>query len=387
MIGLRNIRFGPRIGSNVGLIGDTSSTTLTVAIADSVDPVISVVNFTYSVVVTNTGSVNATSVSAVITLDPSLTFVSAVGTGWSTGAVGQVVTCTRATLAPGAAPTITITVTTANAASTETTTADASALNAPAATQDSETTVVKLVDRDATNGIRYPSSATQYSDFRVYHLAIGTPNFPDVSPSFGFQCQEASGNLTSFLDALTLTANGTPLYSQAVTGATRVGVGFNGGVNQRFTAGVGVGPNPNTTSLLELWDWEINATPGVQVVATNISDGATNFRTMISTTPRWQCAIVGVTTTGTADPTASDNQPTGMLYDRTNSRAVIYNGAEKVTGTFNATVVDGRKGIGGATAPTGVVSYGLWFVGAAAELTDLQIKAIQVARGWSIPWS
>lgn len=131
-----------RSGLNPADAGGAAQTTLTVAIADSADPVLGGANVNYTVVVTNTGAADATNVTCLVALDPTLTYVSSSGTGWTTGHSAGTVTCTRATLVAGAAPTITITVTSANADSTESTTADADADNSVPATQDTETTVV-----------------------------------------------------------------------------------------------------------------------------------------------------------------------------------------------------------------------------------------------------
>ncbi len=83
---------------------------------------------TYSLVVANAGPSDAASVSVTDTLPAGVTFVSAVGTGWSCSNAGNVsVTCTRATLATGAtAPTITVVVTAPAQAATLTNTATVS---------------------------------------------------------------------------------------------------------------------------------------------------------------------------------------------------------------------------------------------------------------------
>lgn len=100
------------------------------------------------------------------------------------------------------------------------------------------------------------------------------------NPIDWYLCQEAAGNLASSGAGLVLTANGAPLYQQNVTGWTRKGVGFTNAANQRFTAAAATGPNPSTTSMLWLWYLSITAAPGAQVVMLNVSDGATNYRTM-----------------------------------------------------------------------------------------------------------
>src|SRR4029079_16555899 len=94
----------------------TASTTvgiadLSITKTDSPDPVGTSSTLTYTIGVTNTSAtVTATSVSVSDTIHAGTTFVSATGTGWSCSNVPPV-TCTRATLAPGAAPNLTLTVT------------------------------------------------------------------------------------------------------------------------------------------------------------------------------------------------------------------------------------------------------------------------------------
>jgi uncharacterized repeat protein (TIGR01451 family) len=68
---------------------------------------------TYSLVVTNVGTVGTTGATTVTdTLPAGLTFSSGTGTGWSCGASGAVVTCTNpATIAAGASSSVTLTVT------------------------------------------------------------------------------------------------------------------------------------------------------------------------------------------------------------------------------------------------------------------------------------
>jgi uncharacterized repeat protein (TIGR01451 family) len=67
-------------------------------------------SFAYTLDVTNNGPSIAEDVSVVDTIPAGLVFVSATGTGWACNVVVDTVTCTRATLAPGAAPPITLVV-------------------------------------------------------------------------------------------------------------------------------------------------------------------------------------------------------------------------------------------------------------------------------------
>ncbi len=66
--------------------------------------------FSYTINVSNAGPSTATSVTVTDTLPVSVAFVSASGTGWTCGHVGQVVTCTLPSLGVGAANPITINV-------------------------------------------------------------------------------------------------------------------------------------------------------------------------------------------------------------------------------------------------------------------------------------
>ncbi len=122
-----------------------ASANLSITLADNPDPVATGAQLVYTVSVTNAGPSTAANVSVVTTLPAGVTFVDAAGTGWTCNEANLVVTCTRATLAPGAAPDITITVTSPLAVGTITcTTTVTSATPDPANgnNSDSETTSV-----------------------------------------------------------------------------------------------------------------------------------------------------------------------------------------------------------------------------------------------------
>jgi uncharacterized repeat protein (TIGR01451 family) len=86
---------------------------LSIAITDSSDPVAASSALTYKIVVTNGGLLDAANVVVTQRLPPGdIQFLTAAGIDWSCTAAGQVVTCTRATLLVGAAPSIAVKVTT-----------------------------------------------------------------------------------------------------------------------------------------------------------------------------------------------------------------------------------------------------------------------------------
>ena len=101
---------------------------LSMAKADSPDPVDTGDPLVYTLTVTNLNATEtANNVQVVDTLPAGVTFVSAVGTGWVCLEAAGTVTCDRATAGPGAAPDITITVTAPGSAGPITNTAVVSA--------------------------------------------------------------------------------------------------------------------------------------------------------------------------------------------------------------------------------------------------------------------
>jgi hypothetical protein len=389
---LRSLHIGPTIGPRVSVQGDgpppapPASTTMTVALTDSADPVITAVNFAYALVVTNTGSISATTVSAVVVLDASLAFVSGIGTGWVVNAVGQTVTCTRAALAVGVAPTVTITVTSGGSAVTASTTGDAVASNAPAATQSVQTTVVKLVAKDATSGIRVPASLTQWQDFNAYHVAIGTANYPNVTPTCLWLCQESSGNLTDVIGGVTLTQTGAGhLYNQAVTGWSRLAVQTVDGTAGQKWINSTIAPNPNLVSTS--WFAVIGFPAAAPVAARDLMANSGTLDCRLSTGGKVAIINSG-TATGTANPLAGVHL-VEVKHDLTNSTFVAYSDQEKLVGTYVAVASNPMFVFGGQTtaASGSAYLYVAEFSGAAAELTDAQYKARQIALGWSPPWT
>lgn len=396
MIGVRaGDRAAANIGAAVGIGADELgagtvpvTTTLTVSIADSVDPVITSVNYNYTIDVTNSGSVDATTVTAVLTLDPQSTYVSGSGTGWTVGESAGVVTCSRATLAVGFGPTITITVTSAAAAETSSATVVANAANAVASVNDTETTVVKLVSRDATSLVRCPASATEWSDLVAYHVAIGTTNFPATFvPSFLWLCQEASGNLADTIGGVTLTANNAPSYSNVVAGWTRVAVGTaDGTANQRFASTSASLPDLSTTSALFIGLIAITATPGGVRGVFDLGTTVTEAR--VTTTPTARL-ISGANTASGANTLNTGVKPWCNRFNQTDDTNSLFTDTEKITPTFGATVTG--KGVriggtGGAAPSAARYLYAVETVGASAELTDAGLKAVLQAMGLTITW-
>ena len=385
MIGPRvGAKGGPRVGLAVGVSADeigastgSSTTTLTATIVDATDPIIGGQNEVYTIQVTNTGANTATSVSVTITLDASLTWVSQAGTGWTLGHSGQDVTATLATLAVGAANPITVTATTANVTASISTTLAVTCANATTV-NDSATTTVNKVSKDATSLIYVPAAAAEWT-------ALGL-----TAPADLWLSQEASGNLADTIGSVTLTANASPSYSNAITGWTRVGVGFaEGTANQRITAGAGTGPSPASTSIalliyVKFLTAAAGATRGVCGLGSNLAvQQQSGFQKI-------RIACVGVNTNGTANYVDGSVHPLLFVYDRTNTKVVVYTDLETFTGTYAAGALDGNKGYGSGgsiTTPTGLnVLFGALYSGASAEALSTQAtaKSYLQSLNWTI---
>lgn len=82
---------------------------LNIVQSDSADPIIAGGTYSYSIDVNNIGPNDSNAIIVTDTLPTNVSYISSSGAGWTCGDSGQVVTCTRATIANGAnAPTITI---------------------------------------------------------------------------------------------------------------------------------------------------------------------------------------------------------------------------------------------------------------------------------------
>ena len=149
---------------------------LSVAVTDNPDPVVANGALTYTVNVTNLGPSTAQTVSVTDTLAASVTFVSATGTGWACSAAGQVVTCTRASLATGAAPPITIDVTVGAQGATISNTAAVSTATTDPVNGNNSATIQTTVTASADLSITKNDSADPVVAGSAFSYAIAVTN-------------------------------------------------------------------------------------------------------------------------------------------------------------------------------------------------------------------
>lgn len=237
------------------------------------------------------------------------------------------------------------------------------------------------VTRDAASGWYFPATATEWTTFRA---AI---SYSPGNPVGLWLCQEASGNAADSIGANTLTANGTPLYQQTVSGFTRKGFGFTQVASQRFlSAG---GPNPATGSVMWL---AFVASGGVQGATRDIivaATGANPLKLQATTTPKAN-VLDNATATPGGSTLITTLQPMVLKFDRTNTVCTAYTTQEKITTVYDATVVAASSGIGAGTGsgPLATIAYVAAFQTAAAEPTDAQVKILlNGMTGLVMPWS
>jgi uncharacterized repeat protein (TIGR01451 family) len=193
----------------------SASADLSLTKSDAADPVVAGESLTYTISVGNAGPSTAANVSVADTLPASVTFVSASGTGWSCTEASGIVTCTRASLAVGAAPDITIEVTAGLDAGTLNNSAQVSSdTDDPDSGNDSdseETTVTASADLGVTKTgspnpvapegtLTYTISINNSGPSAASNVEVSDtlpPNATFVSASgSGWSCNEASGVVT-----------------------------------------------------------------------------------------------------------------------------------------------------------------------------------------------
>lgn len=232
------------------------------------------------------------------------------------------------------------------------------------------TTVTLEVRRDATSLKRLPQNAFQWG-------MLGLP-----APSYQHECQEASGNLADSVGSLSLVVGGSPApaYSQAVAGWSRLAVRLSQ-TNMRFHAATGTGPIPSLAApggscaiLVLARFWSQPATTG-RVVCLLGNSLTTGMRMLYgSTSGLVSVDCCGVITNGAINHVGGGAGPGPVYpmllqYDKTGARARVLTSLETITGTYNAGVTDGPKGLGtngGAAAPVDILFDAMW-TGAAAE--------------------
>lgn len=353
-----------------------SETEYTTTLSDASDPITGGQNEVYTLSVNNTGSVTATTVSAAITLDASLTYVSSSGTGWSCSRSSQVVTCTRASMAPGVAPDITVTATTALASSTITTTSKVTSANASTVNASQSTTVQVAASQDATSLIYVPASPQEWANLGL------------TAPDFQWGAQDASSPLAAAIGGITLAQASTPSYQNTITGWSRKALGTADNTGQDWSSTNAGLPDVASNSILLYLIWKPpTANPAA---ARRIAAIGTSPATSMQFTAAGKVTFIGGANTATSTTDIHNSAPIALVlkYNRTGSETKGYTLTEKITVTFSGTGTGKSVIIGGssAAAQQNFLYIAMW-KGANAEMSDATVKAMLQTLGWTISWS
>lgn len=235
------------------------------------------------------------------------------------------------------------------------------------------------VTQDALSGKFFPANATQWA---TTFAAAGVT----ASCAHNWNCQEPSGGLADSIGTVTLATSGAGhLFSQAVAGFNRVGVGTTDGtVGQKWINST-TAPDPSATSTIY---YGVISYPAVAPAAARdifANGGTLDHR--VSTTGRITI-VNGGSTTG-AGSIVNGVHPIMLKHDITNSLFVAYTDQEKLAGTYAAVASNPMFAVGGQTAAAAnaVYLHLAIFTGPSGQLTDAQIKAVLQTLGWTIPWT
>ncbi len=156
---------------------------VSIALADSADPVDTNASFTYTATVTNLGVNAAYDLVATISLPAGVAAGAVVAAGWSCMQAGQTLTCTRALLGAGVASTIAIGATAPAAPATVTATASVASREDPAAGNNaaSEGTTIQFPRADLAIAKSAPAATASGEPF-TYTLTV-TNNGPRNAPA------------------------------------------------------------------------------------------------------------------------------------------------------------------------------------------------------------
>lgn len=379
------------------------TTTLSASVVDSVDPLVADGRaFSYTVNVTNTGARAADNVAVVVTLPSGVGFTSAIGTGWTCSASGQIVTCTRASAAVGVQPAITINCTAPGSvgAGSMTATGTVVASNVQTRTDINQTTTLDApaVTSDSLSGVYLPQDETEYQAMiTAGGLAIDPP---DEIVHLGAL---ASGNAIGSILGLTFTASGTNgAYAQALAGWEATVFSWINAATAKFECTDAALPDLSTTSFAAMLLVNFRSTPTSQRGVLGMGTTSNYVQASINTTPRLAISDGANTATGTTNPVATAPAVRAFVVSHNrdtvnagaSTRGELFTDLEKLTvalgtGTGKRIMIGNIPAITSAPA-MGVIDLYLWFGAKAEKMTAANVKSLIDYQGngyWTVPWS
>lgn len=233
---------------------------------------------------------------------------------------------------------------------------------------------------DPTANLAFPANATEWTAFISGNSLTNWSN-----PNSLYNAQDAAPPLGDTIGSTTLPLVGAGgLYQQAVPGLTRKGAALTEGTSGGFKSTSASLPDISVTSCLKLaWIFFPSSAPAanrfVMIVGTNVSIQWTTAKKIIGSSG-------SNSTTGTATY-SSVLEPCIIKENHTGLVTAIYTSQEKIIPTHGAAT--GKQinlGSGGAAAGV-TYPYAARWDGAAAERSDVDVKALLQAFGKTVPWS
>jgi hypothetical protein len=242
------------------------------------------------------------------------------------------------------------------------------------------------VARDATSLKYVPSTQAQWN------TVLATAGLSSGPPSSIYLLQEASGNAADSAGALPLTAGGTVLYQQTVTGWARKGISTISGTPGTLLTTSAALPDIGTTSCALL---AYVLLPTFAATLRTIAQLGDTFSAEASAelngTPKTMIFQADPNTaTGAVDAT-SVVRPIWFVVNRTGGVAALDTDLEELVAALTATPTGRQYLLGGDNLMSNqpdncTYIYAVRFDGAAAELTKNQRRSVLQTLGWTIPW-
>lgn len=236
------------------------------------------------------------------------------------------------------------------------------------------------VTRDATSGIYLPANAAEWAQ------TLAVAGIGSGGPSHLWLEQEAAGNLADSVGVDSLVATGTAAtYQSAVAGWTTKGILLADAATTSFTSVAADLPDTSVTSALLLAYVAFGAAPAISREVLLLTSTATGAELRANNTPRIQ--VVGGGSALGANSYINAVRPCVLKLDRAANAVLAYTDQEKISTTITNTSGK-RTGIGSQAVLCGPQThmYLAQFVGAAAEMTDAQVRKLLQTLGWTIPW-
>lgn len=226
---------------------------------------------------------------------------------------------------------------------------------------------------DAASGKAVPATSAEWSAFKSANgLSIGTPDSL-------WLFQEASGNPADTFGVIPLTAAGSVLYRQSVSGWTRNGVGFTDGVAAQFSSSSVSLPSGTSQTILCL------ATVPAAPAANRELYVGPNAILRLNSTPRVVAVAGGGTAIGTADYTGGV-RPYAYRINTTALSNTVMTNQEKLVPAYAAPVGRMLRFGSASVAAAGTIVWACAWYNDNAKISDANMKALLVAMGYSIPW-